>query len=55
MKTKTTPKIKIVKICKQDEEFVQKLERVKLKNQDVRDFRYAGYTLQLAFLGALKL
>lgn len=28
MKTKTTPKIKIVKICKHNEEFVQKLEEL---------------------------
>jgi hypothetical protein len=32
-----------------------KIGRVKLKNQDVGDFPHAGYTLQLAFLGALKL
>lgn len=32
-----------------------KIGRVKLKNEDVGDFPYAGYTLQVAFLGALKL
>jgi hypothetical protein len=32
-----------------------KIGRFKLKNQDVGDFPYAGYTLQVAFLVALKL